>query len=75
MSDVIACKEFQRLCEEYEVALRVWNQYAYPVTNNHGEMSAPEAVLLLYKAKLRRDAAGSRVQRHKENCAACLGMM
>jgi hypothetical protein len=67
----MACMEHHRLEQEYEAALRVWVQHAFPQTIAIPVTSPRNAVLPREEALSARNAAASRLYLHRLDCATC----
>ena len=67
----MVCVEHRRLEQEYEAALRAWEQHAFPQTIAIPVTSPQRAVLLREGALSARNAAANRLYLHRLGCAVC----
>jgi hypothetical protein len=63
------CPEKLRLQQLYEVAIRRWAQIQ--ATSQRSVPPIPAAEMMLKEALIERNAAKSRLARHKLNCTTC----
>jgi hypothetical protein len=73
MSNLFPCVELQKLKQQYETALRIWDQCEFPLHNEPVGSPARqvEQLQLKERALKARNEASERQLAHREKCRIC----